>query len=122
MPLSTFSYSEYVLFIYLCMANVDNELSLHEVEVLFDKMDLEHFNNSSHNELLVGVVFKKYKSIPQELRIDAIKASASKHLSDKQKGLNLLQNLYQIMKADGEIKVAEKKLFEEIEAIVNDNV
>jgi len=120
MPLSDFSYSEYVLFIYLCMANVDNELSLHEIEVLFDKMDLEHFSNSTHNELLVGVVFKKYKSIPQEKRLEAIKMSAPKHLSNSQKGLNLLQNLYQIMKADGEIKASEKELFTEIEGIVNE--
>ena len=119
MPLSTFSYSEYVLFIYLCMANVDNDLSLDEIEVLFDKMDLEHFNNSG-NELLISTVFKKYKTIPTEQRIETIKLSASKHLSDKQKGLNLLQNLYQIMKADGEIKDSEKKLFEEIERIVNE--
>jgi len=119
MPLSNFSYSEYVLFIYLCMANVDNDLSLDEIEVLFDKMDLEHFNNQGH-ELLVGVVFKKYKAIAPEQRLEAIKISARTHLSDKQKGLNLLQNLYQIMKADGEIKPTEKKLFEEIEAIVND--
>lgn len=120
MPLSDFSYSEYVLFIYLCMANVDNELSLHEIEVLFDKMDLEHFSNSTHNELLVGVVFKKYKSIPQDKRLEAIKLSASKHLLNSQKGLNLLQNLYQIMKADGEIKPSEKRLFTEIEKIVNE--
>lgn len=119
MPLSNFSYSEFVLFIYLCMANVDNELSLPEIEVLFDKMELEHFSNSSHNELLVGVAYKKYKSIPQDKRLEAIKMSASKHLSDKQKGLHLLQNLYQIMKADGEIKASEKKLFEEIEGVVN---
>lgn len=119
MPLSTFSYSEYVLFIYLCMANVDNELSLEEIEVLFDKMDLEHFNNSG-NELLIGTVFKKYKATAPDQRLEAIKLSASKHLSDKQKGLNLLQNLYQIMKADGEIKDSEKKLFEEIERIVNE--
>ena len=118
MPLSNFSYSEYVLFIYLCMANVDNELSLQEVEVLFDKMDLEHFNNAGH-ELLIGIVFKKYKVIAPEDRLEAIKISAHKHLSDKQKGLNLLQNLYQIMKADGEIKASEKKLFEEIERVVN---
>ena len=119
MPLSTFSYSEYVLFIYLCMANVDNDLSLDEIEVLFDKMDLEHFNNSG-NELLIGTVFKKYKATAPDQRLEAIKLSASKHLSDKQKGLNLLQNLYQIMKADGEIKDSEKKLFEEIEHIVNE--
>jgi uncharacterized tellurite resistance protein B-like protein len=102
------------------MANVDNELSLHEIEVLFDKMDLEHFSNSTHNELLVGVVFKKYKSIPQDKRLEAIKLSASKHLLNSQKGLNLLQNLYQIMKADGEIKPSEKRLFTEIEKIVNE--
>jgi uncharacterized tellurite resistance protein B-like protein len=101
------------------MANVDNELSLHEVEVLFDKMDLEHFQNQGH-ELLVGVVFKKYKAIDPENRLEAIKISAHKHLSDKQKGLHLLQNLYQIMKADGEIKPSEKLMFEEIEKIVND--
>jgi uncharacterized tellurite resistance protein B-like protein len=118
MPLSNFSYSDYVLFIYLCIANVDNDLSLEEIEVLFDKMDLEHFNNSN-SELLVGVVYKKYKSIPPEQRLEAIQISAHKHLADKQKGLNLLQNLYQIMIADGEIKPSEKKLFEEIEAIVN---
>ena len=118
MPLSNFSYSEYVLFIYLCIANVDNDLSLEEIEVLFDKMDLEHFNNSN-SELLVGVVYKKYKSIPPEQRLEAIQINAHKHLADKQKGLNLLQNLYQIMIADGEIKPSEKKLFEEIEAIVN---
>ena len=46
MPLRNFSYSEYVLFIYLCIANVDNDLTLEEIEVLFDKMELEHFNNS----------------------------------------------------------------------------
>jgi uncharacterized tellurite resistance protein B-like protein len=119
MPLSNFSYSEYVLFIYLCIANVDNELSLEEIEVLFDKMELEHFNNSG-SELLVGVVFKKYKSIPPEQRLEAIQIIAHKHLADKQKGLNLLQNLYQIIIADGEIKPSEKKLFDEIEAIVND--
>lgn len=119
MPLSKFSYSEYVLFIYLCMANVDNELSLHEIEVLFDKMDLEHFNNSSHNELLVGVVYKKYKAIPVDERLQAIKASAAQHLTEKQNGLNLLQNLYQIMKADGEVKPTEKAFFEAIEQIVN---
>lgn len=119
MPLSNFSYSEYVLFIYLCMASVDNDLSLHEIEVLFDKMDLEHFQTSGHNELLINVVYKKYKAIPADQRLEAIKLSAGKHLSEKQNGLNLLQNLYQIMKADGEIKPSEKKLFEEIEAIVN---
>ena len=37
MPLSNFSYSEYVLFIYLCIANVDNDLSLEEIEVLLIK-------------------------------------------------------------------------------------
>jgi uncharacterized tellurite resistance protein B-like protein len=101
------------------MANVDNDLSLDEIEVLFDKMDLEHFQNQGH-ELLVGIVFKKYKAIAPENRLEAIKASATKHLSDKQKGLILLQNLYQIMKADGEIKPSEKMLFEAIESIVNE--
>lgn len=120
MPLSKFSYSEYVLFIYLCMANVDNELSLHEIEVLFDKMDLEHFGNSSHNELLVGIVYKKYKSIPVDQRLEAIRASAVQHLTEKQNGLTLLQNLYQIMKADGEVKPAERAFFEAIEQIVNE--
>jgi hypothetical protein len=119
MPLSSFTYSEYILFIYLCMASADNDLGIDEIEVLFDKMDLEHFNNSSGHELLVGIVFKKYKSIAPENRLEAIKASAAKHLTDKQRGLNLLQNLYQIMKADGEIKPSEKILFEEIERIVN---
>ena len=119
MPLSSFTYSEYVLFIYLCMANVDNELSLVEIEVLFDRMDLEHFSHSSENELLIGVVYKKYKSMQPNERIEAIKSSAVKHLSDKQNGLHLLQNLNQIIKADGEVKPAEKELFEEIERIVN---
>lgn len=119
MPLSEFTYSEFVMFVYLCMANVDNELSLHEIEVLFDKMDLEHFSSSSQNELLVGQVYKKYMTIPQEKRVEAIKKVAPKFLAEKQNGLFLLQNLYQIMKADGEIKPTEKNLFEEIEQMVN---
>jgi len=102
------------------MANVDNELSLTEVEVLFDRMDSDHFNTSSHDELLIGVVFKKYKSMAPLDRLEAIQNSAAKHLSDKQRGLVLLQNLYQIMKADGEIKATEKEFFEKIEQIVNE--
>ncbi|HRG58331.1 MAG TPA: TerB family tellurite resistance protein [Bacteroidia bacterium] len=120
MPLSEFSYSEFVLFVYLCMANVDNDLSLHEIEVLFDKMDLEHFSSSSQNELLVGQVYKKYMTIPQGKRVEAIKKVAPKFLAEKQNGLQLLQNLFQIMKADGEIKSSEKNLFEEIERVVNE--
>ena len=56
MPNSTLTYNEYFLFIYLTMANVDNELSLTEIEVLFDKIDLEHFNNEGQNELLIGII------------------------------------------------------------------
>lgn len=120
MPLTDFTYSEFVLFVYLCMANVDNDLSLNEIEVLFDKMDLEHFNTSGHHELLIGVVYKKYKSILPEERLIAIRKVAPKFLAQKQNGLQLLQNLFQIMKADGQIKSSEKKLFEEIEGIVNE--
>ena len=47
------------------MANVDNDLSLHEIEVLFDNMDLEHFGSSSKkNELLVGQVYIKVYDYP----------------------------------------------------------
>lgn len=120
MPLSEFSYSEFVLFVYLCMANVDNDLSLHEIEVLFDNMDLEHFGSSSKNELLVGQVYKKYMTIPPENRVEAIKKVAPKFLAERQKGLQMLQNLFQIMKADGEIKPAEKNLFEQIERVINE--
>jgi uncharacterized tellurite resistance protein B-like protein len=120
MPLRDFSYSEFVLFVYLCMANVDNNLSTDEIEVLFDKMELEHFTQSAHNELLVGVVYKKYLSIPKEERLEAIKKAAPKFLSEKKNGLQLLQNLNQIMKADGEIKESEQVFFEAFEKIVND--
>ncbi len=120
MPNSTLSYNEYFLFIYLTMANVDNELSLTEIEVLFDKIDLEHFNNESQNELLIGVIFKKYKSMLPSERIEAIRNNAAKHLIEKQNGLNLLQNLYQIMKADGVIKTSEEEFLKEIEKIVKE--
>jgi hypothetical protein len=120
MPNSTLSYNEYFLFIYLTMANVDNELSLTEIEVLFDKIDLEHFNNESQNELLIGVIFKKYKSMLPSERIEAIRNSAAKHLAEKQSGLKLVQNLYQIMKSDGVIKTSEEEFLKEIEKIVNE--
>lgn len=121
MPQSNFNQSEFMLFIYLCMANVDNEISMDEIEVLFDKMDLEHFNSSSvQNELLIGTVYKKYKAVLPENRLETIRTHASAHLSDKQDGLTLLQNLHHIIKADGEIKASEKKLFSEIEQIVNE--
>ena len=117
MPNSKLSYNEYFLFIYLTMANVDNELCLTEIEVLFDKIDLEHFNNESQNELLIGVIFNKYKSMLPSERIEAIRNNVAKHLIEKQNGLNLLQNLFQIMKADGVIKTSEEQFLKEIEKL-----
>jgi uncharacterized tellurite resistance protein B-like protein len=102
------------------MADVDNDLSSSEIDVLFDRMELDHFGSTSQNELLVGVVYKKYISIPKEERIEAIKKVAPKFLAEKKNGIQLLQNMYQIMKADGEIKESEKTFFEAFEQIVNE--
>ena len=71
-------------------------------------------------KFLILLSYKKYKTIPPDQRLFAIKKVAPKFLAEKQNGLQLLQNLYQIMKADGKINVAEKKLFEQIKDLINE--
>ncbi len=120
MLLQNFNYSEYILFVYLCVANADNQLTSPEIDVLFDKMDLKGFEDSGKNELMVSVVYKKYKSLSYEQRLLAIKEAAPFHLKEKQKGLKLLQNLNQIIKADNVISIEEQNMFSQIEMIINE--
>ncbi len=119
MPKPTFTQSEFILFVYLCMANIDNKLGMKEIEVLFEKMDLDFFSNNTSNELLVGVVFKKYKRMSPEQRLRTIEIESKIHLTNNQSALKILQNLHHIVKADGEINTTERSFFETIEQILN---
>lgn len=119
MPLSELSYGEFLLFLYLTVANADNDIGFEEIEVLFSKIDADFFEHNG-SELLVSIVFKKYHSLTCDERVEAIRNVASKHLKGNDRGLTILQNMYQIIKADGIVNPAEKELFERIENIIND--
>lgn len=116
----TIKKNEYVLFVYLCMANADNHIDLKEIDLLFDKLDVNLFDQTNSNELLVSLVYKKYKKMTQDERLALIKNNAIMHLENKETAVQLMSNLAMLIHIDGKVESNELALYNQLNKIFVD--
>jgi len=113
-------FKDFVLFLYIHMANVDGEYHPKEHEVILEKMS-KLFPESDHQQLLDKAI-AEYNSIDKADLKDVIKNTFDKfsHVKFSQK-YKVYRDMFDIIHADGKVDERETVAVNELKAIIDLN-
>ena len=111
-------YRHFIAYMYVAIASADYEISEEEKDVLHDKLAPTIFEEDSYKELFNDVlkIFKKHND--NEV-LEFIEALGKRHIKDDEMKEKVLNDLHEIIDADGHESGTETIMFISIRKILN---
>lgn len=114
----SWGYNHFVIYLYLCVANADYNLADEEIETFHSKFDQLHIEDKDYGTVIKEVL-QEYKNHSDKEMNEFIMDYSKKLCKENAQKVQILNDLKDIIQADGIVKDVESMVYRNIKRMLN---